>query len=425
MQQIDRSIPPPIQPIQKLTLPRPRIVALSNGIPMYIIEGGTQDILKLEVVFRAGRPFESAPLVARLTSALLKEGTKRQSGADIAETIDFYGGTLSFPVSLDLSSITLFCLTKHFDRLLPLLTEILTEPTFPQHEMNAFIERSVQRLKVDEERADVVAYRRITEQLYGPEHPYGYNSAADLYAQRDRDELIEHHRRSFTAGNCQIFLSGRPTDQTIRQIDTYLGRALPRGSRLQATFPNIHTGSPQRSYQEMSDQLQTSLRIGRRLFTRHHEDYRGFQVLNCVLGGYFGSRLMSNLREDKGLTYGISSSTDMMLEDGFFLISTDVAKDLREKATEEIYRELERLRTDLIPEEELDMVRNYLLGTFLTILDGPFNVASVTKSLIVEEIPLMFFSEFTQLIRTIDAESLRELARKYLNPDDLWEVGVG
>ena len=425
MKPIDRSVPPPIHPVAPLRLPRPRILTLSNGIPVYLIESGTQNVLKLEIEFRAGRLFESDKMVSRTTEALLKEGTARHSGAEIAEILDFYGGTFSLPSSMDNSRFALFSLTKHFHKLIPIFTEILTEPTFPQKELNNYIERGIQRLKVDAERTDIVAYREITERMYGADHPYGYNSSEELYRSQRRDALVAHHRRCYTADNCAIFLSGRTNPDTLELLDRYLGRSIPRGQQLTPHFPEVTAPTSGREDIQQDDQLQYALRIGRRLFKPDHPDFYELQILNCVLGGYFGSRLMSNLREDKGMTYGISSSIDIMMHDGFFMISTEVGREFKEAAIEEIFREMNRLREELIDESEMEMVRNYMLGSLLGLLDGPFSVAGVVRGYIVKKRPLEGFEQFDRLIRTVTPGRLRELARKYLRPEEMWVVSVG
>ena len=385
---------------------------------------GTQEVLKLEVVFAAGRPFETTPLASRATATLLREGTLHHSAAEIAEEVDFFGGTLGAQASLDHITVTLYCLTRHFDTLLPLLVEVLTEPSFPEDELRAFIDRSKQRLQVDLRRNDIVAYRLITECMYGPEHPYGYNSTPELYEALTREDLRKHFQQHFTAGNCQIFISGKTTDGIIRQLDERLGRQLPPGH---PSTPHLGAvGAPSgKLHQPHSDSVQTAIRLGRRLFNREHPDYNGLYVLNTVLGGYFGSRLMTNIREEKGYTYNIYSSLDTMSYDGYFYIGTEVGNEFAGPALEEIYREMELLRREPVSQEELHMVRNYLMGTFLTMLDGPFNRAELVRSCITEGLPLESFEALVHTVRRIEAPELQELAWKYLDPDKMWEVIVG
>ena len=172
------------------------------------------------------------------------------------------------------------------------------------------------------------------------------------------------------------------------------------------------------------DSVQTAIKVGCKLFNRNHPDFNGLYILNTILGGYFGSRLMANIREDKGYTYNIFSSVDAMFHDGYFYVGTEVGNEFTEKTLAEIYREMNLLKENLIEEEELNMVKNYLLGNMLTMLDGPFNVSEVVKTYVVENLPVTDFNKLTQTIKNITAEELRELAKKYFKPENMWEVIV-
>lgn len=414
---------PDIQEVKNLVVPPPELWYLSNGIPVYETNLGTQDILKLELVFFAGRPWERKKLAARATAAMLREGTSQFSSADIAEIVDYYGGTLSLPISLDTSNVLLYSLKKHFDKLLPVVAGILSSPTFPQEELDAFVKRNQQRLQVELTKNDVVAYRTFTELLYGPEHPYGYNSHAETYTALTRADLMSHFEENYTAGNCMAFLSGKVDEKVRTLLEEQLGKTIRPGERRQVVLPTADT-QPKKAKVEHPGMVQKAIRIGSRLFNRIHEDYNGMYVLNTVLGGYFGSRLMKNIREEKGYTYNIYSSHDSMLYGGYFYVGTEVGNEFVELTLREIYREMERLQEELIDGEEMAMVKNYLLGNLLTNLDGPFNIAEVVKTFITEGLPLSAYEQLATSIRKATAEELRELARKYFKKDTLWEVVV-
>lgn len=421
---LNRAKAPDIQEIRILDLPEPKKYFLDNGIPVYAINMGTQDVLKLEVVFYAGRPFEEKKLASRATAGLLKEGTKKYSASQIAETIDFYGGTLSTPVNLDTSNIQLYTLAKHFDSLLPVVAEMLSQPLFPEEELQSFKNRNVQRLQIDLTKNDVVAYRTVTEKIFGKDVPYGYNSFKETYQALEREDLRKHFSKNYNAGNCQIFLSGKITEKHIKTLNKHLGQVIAEGKQNELNY-TASISTPQKLKIEHPDTIQTAIRIGRKLFNKKHEDFKGFYILSTILGGYFGSRLMTNIREDKGYTYNIFSTVDSMLMDGCFYIGTEVGNEFAEKTLAEIYREFEILQNELIGDSELEMVRNYLLGNLLTMLDGAFNVSEVIKAHILEDLPLSEFSELVQVIKTTSPQEIQRLAQKYLNKKDMWEVQVG
>ena len=310
----NRTKQPRIHPIKDLHLPQPNHYVLQNGISVYEINRGTQDVVKIEIIFKAGRPFEQKKLVGRATARMLREGCKNHSSAAIAETVDYYGGTLASPVNLATANIILYSLNKHLEKLLPLVAEVVSEPVFPQVELDTVIANSLQQIKVNEQKCDVVAYREITERMFTPEHPYGYNSTAEDYKNLERADLFAHFQKQYHAGNCAIILSGKIKPNTIALLDKYLGTVIPKGAAKTPDFPLIKT-EPRAIKKELKDSSQSAIRIGCRMFNRSHSDYNGLFVLNTILGGYFGSRLMMNIREEKGYTYNIFSGLDSMLYD--------------------------------------------------------------------------------------------------------------
>lgn len=421
---IDRTISPPIKRIEKLHLPKPRKIKLSNGIPVHIIDMGTQDVLKMQLVFNAGRPFEKKNLTAKATARLIKEGTTKYSSAEIAEKIDFYGATLSTPTNLDNSNLVFYCLSKHFKTLLPFVTQLLLDPIFPQEELATYLENSKRRLKVDLTKNDVVSYRKVTEYIFGEKHPYGYNSNEKAYNKVKQIDLIKHFQKHYNARNCQLFISGRVSRETIQLLDQHLGQ-LPTGRKSRLNKFNLTTESPEKRHIDIPNSLQTAIRIGKRSINRNHPDFAGFTMLNTILGGYFGSRLMMNIREDKGYTYNIYSTQDTMLHDACFYVATEVGNDVADAAKKEIYKEMDILRNDLIPDGELQMVRNYMLGNMLNMVDGPFHVADVIKTMVLNKMPFNSFDRLIHEINTINAQQLRDLAQQYLTIEDMWEVTAG
>ncbi len=218
-----------------------------------------------------------------------------------------------------------------------------------------------------------------------------------------------------------ILLSGK-IDPTARQLlEKYLGQAMLPGKRREVHLPPANT-TPQRMRIPHPDVVQTAIRIGCPMFSRSHPDYSGMYVLNTILGGYFGSRLMTNIREEKGYTYNIYSSHDSMRYGGYFCVASEVGNEFVEKTLHEIFFEMERLANDLVPTDELEMVRNYLLGALLTNLDGPFNISEVIKTFVLEDLPVSAFEDMVEVVKNIRPETLRTLAQKYFPKEKMWEV---
>lgn len=405
-------------------LPLPNVIRLDNGLPLYVLDFPGHEILKVEAVYRAGRPEESKRLASRATARMVREGTRTRNAAAIAEHIDFYGGTLSIPANLDTANFLLFSLHKYAAELIPVFAEVLQEPMFPADELETFKRTSIQELLVDLDKVEVLAYRKITELIFGTEHPYGYNSTPEDYTALQTADLEEHFQRWYTPANCRIFVSGHVDGRVLDLLNRHFGQIRREGAVL-APAPAVADGQPQAIRIQHPGSLQTAIKIGRRLFSRKHPDYNGVFVLNTILGGYFGSRLMMNIREKRGFTYNIYSTADAMLHDGCWYIATEVNSGKATATVKQIFAEMKRLCEEPPSEAELAMVRNYLLGMLLNGLDGPLNTSDLIKSLVTEDLPLDAFDTLVHTIRTITPAQLQELAVRYLQPEAFWTVLVG
>lgn len=423
-QRLNRKIAPPIRELTNLHLPRPQSLYLDNGLPLYVSHFPQCEVLKLETVFFAGRPEEQKQLAARAVSRLLRDGVSNKDGAEIAEHFDYYGASFGAPTNLDTANFTLFSLKKYADAVIPLYAQVLQDPTFPEHELETFKRTNIQELLVDLEKVEVPAYRKLTELIFGETHPYGYNSTPETFQALERADLLAHYARCYHPQNCMLFATGHVDDDTLAMLNRHLGQWKKTGERIPPVLPPIQT-VPSRLAIPHANSLQAAVKIGRRAFNKQHPDYAGLYTLNTILGGYFGSRLMMNIREKKGYTYNIYSTLDAMLHDGCLYIATEVNKG-KAKITEKlIFKEMQRLRETPVPAEELDMVRNYLLGMLLNGLDGPMNTADLVRSQILEALPWEQFDQMTDTIRHITPERLQALANAYLRPEDFWVVTVG
>ncbi|MBU6342855.1 MAG: insulinase family protein [Bacteroidetes bacterium] len=421
---LNRKNAPLVQEFVQLDLPNPELIHLDNGIPVYILDYPGQEIVKIEIVFRAGRPQEQKRMVARACARMLREGSLQNSGADISEFFDFYGATLNAPSNLDTTNLALFCLKKYTDILLPKMAEVLLEPAFPTHELNTFCRTGIQELMVDLEKVEIQAYRKITELIFGENHPYGYNSTPEDFRALQREDLQIFYNQWFTPQNAILVASGS-IDARIRALLNQCLGQFQRTGLLPQFHQDVLTSQPSRMHLPHPGSLQTAIKIGRSTFTRQHPDAYGFFVLNTILGGYFGSRLMANIREKRGYTYNIYASSDHYLHGGCFYIATEVNREKTNATIKQIFAELRRLRETPVAEEELHMVRNYLLGMMLNGLDGPLNTADVIKGLVLENQNKQDFQYMVETIRNISAPQIQELAQRYLQEKDLWVVTAG
>ncbi|MBK8700044.1 MAG: insulinase family protein [Saprospiraceae bacterium] len=421
---IDWKKGPGYKQITKLEMPEFEVVALDNGIKTILVNQGSQDIFRADVVYKGARLLEHKKIASKFTSSLMREGTEKYTSAVLAETIDFFGATLRTGSNLDYTYFTLSGITRHFHSLLPYLAEVIYHPIFPETEIEKYKKTNIQKLLLDMSKNELLNYRIFTENLYGVDHPYGYNTDAPFIQDITREDLVYHHKTAYCTNNCFIMLGGKLSTPFIDTLNQTLGQLSFPGAIPEMPAIEIKDGH-RRIMAGSKNEHQASIKIGRRLFNRHHPDFAGFYVLNTILGGYFGSRLMTSVREDLGLTYNIYSVMDQLIFDGYFYIETEVALDKVEETIAEIYNQMQLLCVEKVSPDELQMVKNYLMGNFLNLIDGPLSTLSFLRSLEMDNATIRDFGEFIQQILELTPEILLALAQQYFNKKDMLEVIVG
>lgn len=424
---LNRTIAPPIKDAIEFNLQlKPyTFFKLDNGVPVYTIDAGTQEVFQMEMVFYAGNCFEKQKLVAATTNFLLKNGTSTKTAFEINEAFEYYGAHCSRACYNETAVISLSSLNKHLPKLLPVIKDMITDAAFLEEELATYKQNSKQRLSVNLKKSEFVTARLIDAYVYGEAHPYGTYSVAEDIDALNTTQLKEFYNEYYLNGTCVIFVSGKLPYNLQEQLNNNFGALSLQANNQALPTTNIEPAT-QKKYriQNDVDGVQGAIRIARHFPNRHHPDFMKVMVLNTLFGGYFGSRLMSNIREDKGYTYGIHSYVQNHLQQTAWVISTDAGKDVSEATVEEVYKEMKLLTEELVDEEELLLVRNYLIGTILGDLDGPFQIMGRWKNIILNNLDEKYFYNSVQTIKTITAQELRELAKKYLNPEDFYELIV-
>ena len=396
---------------------------LKNGVEVYAVNAGAEEVLSLEWVFFAGNWYEEQNLVAATTNFLLRNGTSKRTAFQINEHFEYYGSYLNRSCYNETATITLHCLTKHVKELLPVVKEIITDSVMPLDELNIYKQNMKQRLKVSLKKSDFIASRLIDVYLYGEKHPYGKYSKAEDFDAVDREQLLAHYKKYYQEGKLILFVAGKLPADLPSLLDQYFGD-LPNKAITVEPIPIESTNEKKFRVTNDAEGVQGSIRLARPFPNRHHPDFMKAQVLNALFGGFFGSRLMSNIREDKGYTYGIHSFLQNHIHDTAWMISTEAGKDVCEATIAEVYKEMKDLREELVDEEELLLVRNYMMGGILGDLDGPFQIIARWKNIVLNNLTEQYFYDSLKTIKTISAEELQQLARKYLRPEDFYELVV-
>jgi predicted Zn-dependent peptidase len=306
-----------------------------------------------------------------------------------------------------------------------MLSEVAFEPVFPEEEVSTIIQKSQQEFLVNLEKVKFIAQLQFNKLIFGDDHPYAWTVTSDSYRQITADKLRDFHREFYTKRPFKIFISGKFPSNIQEILDAHFGHHKINRKANGSLNCKAQPSPENHHFVQKKDALQHAIRIGKTLFNKHHPDFIKMQVVNTILGGYFGSRLMTNIREDKGYTYGIGSSLLSLQHDGIFTIATEVGTDVKDQALEEIAKEIEKLRTELVPDEELKLVKNYILGTFLRSADGPFALSELLKSVVDYELTLDYFEDFLETVKSITANQIKDLAVKYLDPSTMVTLVVG
>ncbi len=421
---LDRKTAPRITTDFNLKIENVKSTHLSNGLPVHEINIGTQEIVKVELVFKSGRVNEEKIAAARACLQVIGDGTSDKTSQEIAEIFDFYGAVVKYKCALESSSISLVCLNRHFFDVWPQFCNIIFNPLFSEKETKKYVDVSSQKLKNQISKNDVISYRVLTEKLFGSKHPYGYNTQPEDINALNANDLKKFYNLNIHLDNAFLILSGKYSPEIRSKIIETLSQKTEAKTKFKQSF---HDTKPlnETFIESTKNESQVSIKMGRKMFSRNHEDFSKMFFLNTLFGGYFGSRLMKNIREEKGYTYGIYSSLDAYNKDGFFYISSDVGNDQLDPCIKEIYNEMEILKTKTVGEIEFGMVKNYILGQSLHLIDGPFATAQLIKNIYAKDLDVEAFHDHIKIIKNITPKDIKELANKYFDKNAFTTVLAG
>lgn len=404
-----------LKPAEKYTL--------DNGVEAYAINAGAEEVVSFEWVFFAGNWQEEQNLVAPTANFLLRNGTSTRNAYQINEHFEYYGAYLNRACYNETATITLHCLNKHINELLPVVKELIVDSVMSQDELDIYRQNMKQRLAVSLKKSDFVASRLIDVYLFGENHPYGKYSKEEDFDKLERQQLLDFYKKYYQQGKLIMFVAGKLPANIGALLNQHFGD-LPSVSNPKKTIIAEPAQEKKIRVTNDPDGVQGSIRIARPFPNRHHPDFLKVQMLNALFGGFFGSRLMSNIREDKGYTYGIHSYLQNHVQQSAWMISTEAGKEVCEPTIVEVYKEMKDLREEPIDDEELLLVRNYMMGSILGDLDGPFQIISRWKNIVLNDLTERYFYDSIKTIQTISAEELQQLAQKYLQPDEFYELVV-
>lgn len=426
----DRTAPPKLAPPRALTLPPVTKRALSNGLPVWIVEQHEVPVASVSLVIRSGATADPAGKfgLASLTANMLDEGAGTRDALALADAIDFLGASIGTGAGFDASTVSLYSPIARLDEALALMADIAIRPAFSDKELERLRKErltSLSQIKDNPPAIGAVAFPRL---VYGTSHRYGTGLAgtAASVAGLTADDLRAFHTQHFHPGNAHLIVVGdvRP-DVVMASLEKTFG-AWPKATTMTAPAA-LMAPEPRARTVYLIDKpgaAQSIIRIGWTGVPRSTPDYYALQVLNTILGGSFTSRLNTNLRETHGYAYGASSTFDMRLNTGPFVAAANVQTDKTAESLTEFFKELANIAKPMSA-EELDKAKNYLALGFPQDFETTQDIASKLTEQVIYNLPDGVFNEYVAKIQAVTAADVERVARKYVTPDKFAVVVVG
>lgn len=385
----------------------PKVSTFSNGF--YTYHADTVSLIKLDLVY--SNVISPKKGVNKILGKMLSEGTAKKNSFEIKESIAKYGAHLEIKAGVDKFVITLYTQKKYFNELTSLLQELLFESTFPANELKKIIKIEAQYLQVNNEKTSFVASNKFKETIFGSNHPYGEVLTEEDIKTIKREDLIVLHQALICKNIPEIFIGGDFNEANCASVKSIFQPHQHKHQTILFTTPSLL--EPTNSHIQLVEAVQSSVRIGKTSIKRTHKDFIDLLIANEILGGYFGSRLMKNIREEKGLTYGIYSQSVTYMQESYWVIGADIKKDLVNLAIEEINNEISELENNGVDQDELEIVTNYMAGSFLASINTPFDIIDKFKLVHYHGLSYDYYKDFYERLFTITSEDIQQMTTTY------------
>jgi len=418
---LNRTRQPELQSIDKIEFVKPIIYDITPEVKLFFMKDVANETTRFDLYFDAGN-IRAPKGTPSFVNGLLLSGTKEKSSTQINNEIDALGGFMESGLSAENAVVSLYCLRENVLPLLHILTDAIDKVAFLENEINELLEDKKQAFLTNMEKVSFLCQREFQNRLFHSSEVYSTVATEDFYENVSTQTLKKFFQEHYQNGLTKVVVVGNLEQDAIDEIIDTIGKWAKTGKgKFEKEIKNL----PGEKHVEKENAVQTAIRVGKTLFNKTHEDYNDFLVLNTILGDYFGSRLMANIREDKGYTYGIGSMVAEYNHLGYFMIATEVAKEVKEATLNEIKFEIERLKTELIDTEELELIKNYLLGQLLKSADGPYSMMDLYLCVEAQELDFDFYNKAIEDLHAVTPQRLQELAIKYLVWEEMTIVSAG
>lgn len=422
----DRITPPEIQPMPMLHMPPAIVTETPSGATVYRYSGGDAPATRISISIEGGLAGIATPEIGALLAPLWIEGTRDMDAETIADFIDYRGAWINTDMGIRTMNLTVNALNHNFDEILPVLSGIVSTPTFPDDRLRQVALRTAAAVGVERSTTAWNASAALRAMVYGDGHPLRRETDADLLCDVTSQQLHDVYFSHLHPANIKAFISGRLTDATLGEVTAMLNSIPATGTPEKVTVPEFRPSASRRTHITMPNAQQSAVRMGLLLPGRENPDFVAIRLLVLALGGYFGSRLMLNVREDKGYTYGINAVTIGYPHQAYMSISAEADAAYVEPLIAETISEMERMKDESsYTADEIDRLRRLSLSGLAAMLDTPFTIMDHHRSSVLAGAPSDYFARQQEAIYNLSAESLAELARRYFDTSALFIATAG
>ena len=417
--------------VLKVKLPRAEEAKLANGLQVVLLHSKRVPTFNMQMVVLSGGLSDPADYrgLASFTASLLREGTKTRASKDIAEQVDALGATLfaGSGFSSMTTNVSAAGLVENFDQTLALFADVVRNPTFPQAEVDRYKTRTLAQLQLQRSFPQFLAQEQFNRAIYGTSHPASIVAppAASLSKLASKD-LADFHAKYYRPNNAILAIVG---DVTLKEVMPKLEKAFgdwQKGDVPATTIPPAPAQGEARIYLiDRPGSVQTVLQLGTLGIERTSPDYFAVLMADRVLGGGPSGRLFLNLREDKGYTYGAYSGFGGSKFRGTWISSSEVRTDVTEGAMKEFMYELNRMRNEKVPADELENAKRAIIGSFALSLEQPQSLLQNVITQKLYNLPVDYWDTYPQKVSAITADDVQRVAQKYLDLGHLQVVAVG
>jgi zinc protease len=420
---LDRSKPPKPGIPKDVKFPDFFETKTASGITVLVIQDSLLPVVNVRFVFKAGSYHDSIPGVSAFTVDMLSKGTSKMSATDIASKIDFYGATLSYGSDYDANYVSIYTLKKYFDEIYNITSDIINDAVFSNEEIDRLRTQKINSILSFKDEGEYLASRAFKKFVYG-KNTYANPVEGDEHTlkQINRDSLISFNKNYFTPENLIIaFVGDINPEEALKYVEKLENGQKSKVKSEMVSDSQLAIDNPKQKVLLVNkrDAVQSSLKVGHISKSRSNVDFFPLTIMNNILGGSFTSRINSNLRERNGYTYGARSYFELKKYSGDFSVETEVKGDITANAVNEIIFEIKRMRDEYVIDDELSIMKNYIIGNFPLQLETPGAIASRVIALKLFNLEDDYYQKYISNVNAVTKEDIKNAAEEYLHPDNL------